>query len=68
MRTVRSSGHLMGTGGVCPGVCIILACIGADAPRTEFLIHACENITFPQLLLRTVIKCLVKYAEPFQNI
>ena len=24
------------------------------APRTEFLTHACENITFPQLLLRTV--------------
>ena len=25
-------------------------------PRTEFLTQACENITFPQLLLRTVIK------------
>ena len=25
-------------------------------PRTEFLTHACENITFPQLLLRTVTK------------
>ena len=23
-------------------------------PRSEFLTHACENITFPQLLLRTV--------------
>ena len=24
-------------------------------PWTEFLTHACENITFPQLLMRTVI-------------
>ena len=24
-------------------------------PRTEFLPHACENITFPQLLLRAVM-------------
>ena len=24
-------------------------------PWTEFLTHACENITFPQLLLRAVI-------------
>ena len=27
---------------------------GADTPRTDFLTHACENITFPQPLLRTV--------------
>ena len=26
----------------------------ARPPPTEFLTHACENITFPQLLLRTV--------------
>ena len=39
MRTVRYSGRL-----------------GADeGVWTEFLTHACENITFPQLLLRTVI-------------
>ena len=39
MRTVRCSGHF-----------------GADeGVWTEFLTHACENITFPQLLLRTVI-------------
>ena len=25
-------------------------------PGTEFLTYACENITFPQLHLRTVIK------------
>ena len=27
---------------------------------TEFLTHACENITFPQLLLRTVINTTIK--------
>ena len=32
------------------------ACNGADTPLwTDFFTHACENITFPQLLLRTVI-------------
>ena len=37
----------------------IPACNGADIPRwTEFLIHACENITFPQLLLRTATTTL----------
>ena len=31
--------------------------LGADGGVwTEFLTHGCENITFPQLLLRTVIK------------
>ena len=40
MRTVRCIGRLGADGGV----------------WTEFLTHACENITFPQLLLRTVIK------------
>ena len=39
MRTVRCSGRLGADGGV----------------WTEFLTHACENITVPQLLLRTVI-------------
>ena len=32
-------------------------------PRTEFLTHACENITFPQLLLLTVIM----YCKYFQQ-
>ena len=43
---------------VCVCVCVCIpACNGADIPPwTEFLTHACENITFPQLLLRTVIK------------
>ena len=26
-------------------------------PWTEFLTHTCENITFPQLLLQTVLTC-----------
>ena len=30
-------------------------------PTTEGMIHACENITFPQLLLRTVIKQSTSY-------
>ena len=48
MRTVRCSSHL--PGGVYLGVFT-----GADAPLwTEFLAHARENITFPQLCLRTV--------------
>ena len=65
MRTVHCNGHL-GVGclpggclprGCLPGECIP-ACNGADTPLlqpwTEFLTHACENITFPQLLLQTV--------------
>ena len=38
--------------GVCPGggVCVHLPL------WTEFLTHACENITFPQLRFRTVMK------------
>ena len=53
MRTARFSGHLgwevpAGGGVVCPG--------GVHLPPwTEFLTHACENITFPQLLLREVM-------------
>ena len=27
-------------------------------PLTDFFTHACENITFPQLLLRTVTSCI----------
>ena len=50
MRTVRFSGGL-GVG-VCRRGC---------TPRlwTEFLTHACENITFPQVRLRTVINTLL---------
>ena len=54
MRTVCCRGRLiLGGGGVCPGsVCQG----GVHLPPlwTEFLTHTCENITFPQLRLRTV--------------
>ena len=48
-------------GGVCPGRCLrrgvfIPACTGADPPLVNRFTDACENITFPQLLLLTVIK------------
>ena len=46
MRTARCSDRPMGEG-VCPGGVHL-------PPRAEFLIHACEKITFPQLRLRTV--------------
>ena len=56
MRTVRCSGRLGGGsawGGVCP---VDPLDPEADTPlSTEFLTHACENITFPQLLFRMVI-------------
>ena len=53
MRTVCCSGCLGGClprrEGCLPGGC-------TPPPLwTEFLTHACENITFPQLLLRTVM-------------
>ena len=69
MRTVRCSDHLGGgggggvwgsaqgvsswgglpEGGVCPG--------GVHLPPPRGQTDTCENITFPQLLLGTVIKC-----------
>ena len=70
MHTVRCSGHLGERVVVCQGVsalgvCVYLGRVSAQwclprgahlplPPWTEFLTHACENITFPQLLLRTV--------------
>ena len=73
MRTVRCSGRLGGD--VCLGGCLRggMSARGASAKggclpggvhlphllRTEFLTHACENITFPQLRLRTVINFLI---------
>ena len=37
-------------GGVCPGGCLLKCMLGYTHPLwTEFLTHACENITFPQL-------------------
>ena len=47
-------------GGVCPGGCLPRGvcpeggCTSPPPPWTEFLTHACKNITFPQLLLRVV--------------
>ena len=52
MRTARSltaSRSIWGWGGVRAGG----ACI-PHTPWTGFLTHACENIAFPQLLLRAV--------------
>ena len=40
----------VGGGSVCPEGCLPGGCL----PWAEFLAHACENITFSQLLLRTV--------------
>ena len=68
MRTVHCSGCLLG--GVCLGVGGVCSTGGLSREVSaqegihlplwrEFLTHACENITFPQLLLRTVI---IKYS------
>ena len=49
-RGMHAGGH---AGGV--GVCLRGPCVACSPPLwTEFLTHACENITFPQLLLRAV--------------
>ena len=50
-RGVSAQGVLLG--GFCPGGCIP-ACTEADTPTlwTEFLTHASENITLPQLHCR----------------
>ena len=59
MHTVCCSGRLRG-GGVCLG-CVsaggvyLGVCVHLPSTWTEFLTHACENITFLQLHLRTVI-------------
>ena len=58
MRTVRYSDRLMGRcpgGSVCLGVSTQGRVYTSPLPWTEFLTHACENITFPQLRLQTVI-------------
>ena len=62
---VHVQGVCMPRGCACPGGVHAQGCAcpggvhaGGHAmhapPRTEFLTHACENITFPQLLLRAV--------------
>ena len=64
MRTVRCSGRRGGGAGGCLSQCMLEYLPGGRLPQcihtpppllTEFLTHAFENITFPQLLLRTVI-------------
>ena len=54
IRTVRCSGHLGGGGGQ-PREGLSQHAMGQTPPWKEFLTHACENIIFLQLLLRTVI-------------
>ena len=60
-------------GGVCLGcVCVQKGSVFRGCPGvytsplwTEFLTHACENITFPQLLWRTVINCSTRiFSKP----
>ena len=77
MRTICWSSRVC-PGSVCPGgclprgVCLPRGCLpsrsrGVSArhpPWTEFVTHACENITFPQLHLRTVI---ISIAVMFAN-
>ena len=54
--SAHGEGCLPRGGGVClGGVCQRNAGIHPPSKWTEFLTHACENITFPQLLLRAVI-------------
>ena len=42
-------------GGCLPGGCVSQHALRQTPPCTKFLTHACENITFPQLRLPTVI-------------
>ena len=53
---------------VCLGGGGVSACGVYTSPRTEFLTHACENITFPQLRLRTVITRWVKRTLLFAQV
>ena len=56
-------GCMSAQGGVYPGGCLPQCMLGYTPPPpswTEWLTHRCGNITFPQLLLRTV-KILVRW-------
>ena len=82
MRTVRCIYHLgrrvSGQGGVCPGGLPRWVSVqegglpGGDVCRhpscTEFSTDVCENITFPQLLLRTVRDVLLGFVLCFQQV
>ena len=57
MHTIRCSDRLRKgclRGGVSASGCVCPGGVFALPAWTEFLTHAFENITFPQLLLRTV--------------
>ena len=57
MRTVRCSGRLIKEGCLPAqggGGCLPRVVYTSPSQWTEFLTHICENITFPQLRLRTV--------------
>ena len=61
-RGVSARGRVSAQGGcllcVCPGGCLPGMCVSAWAvytpPSVDRMTDACENITFPQLLLRTI--------------
>ena len=53
-------------GGVCPGVSVLMVS-GRQPPMDRILTHACENITFPQLHLWTVIISLNQFHLPFKS-
>ena len=53
-------------GGVCPGVSA-LGVSGRQPPTDRILTHACENITFPQLHLWTVIISLNQFHLSFKS-
>ena len=59
MRTARMlTPYPAVSGGVCPVGCVFQQAMAKTPPPplwTEFLTHACGNITFPELLLRAVI-------------
>ena len=56
MRTVRCRGRRIGCLPQCMLGYMPSACWDTSRLWTEFLTHACENITFPQLLLWTVTR------------
>ena len=70
MRTLRCSGRLAGVGVSAQGWCLVRV---GGLPRGclprglyKFLTHACENITLPQILYRTVINTYKKLIIPIK--
>ena len=55
-----------GEGGICPGGCLPRSCVcpgGVHHPPVNRISDRCKNITFPQLLLRTVIIGFVQFSS-----